>query len=113
MLNTAWVIKRGERFNPVFTYEDDDGNPISLVGHTLTAFVRAGRSVDSALVDTLTVETVDAAAGTYSPVLENTETDDVSPGATYLAGWGSVWVTGPSTDNRPKQILEANPVSYV
>jgi hypothetical protein len=111
MLRTNWVIKRGERFDPVYTYTDDNDEPQSIVGHTLTGYIRSGRSVDSDLLATLTIETVDAAAGEYSPVIESTATDDTP--ANYLAGWGSVWITGPSTDNRPVQIVEAHPVSFI
>ena len=114
MLSTTWVIKRGERFAPVYTYVDENGDAISLVGHTLTAYIRSGRSFDSPLVETLAVATVDASAGTYQPVLEDTETDDVAESVLDAAArWGQVWVTGPTTDNTPKQILEANPVSWI
>lgn len=109
MLQSTWQIPRTGWRSEVRQYTDENGEAASLTGHTVTASCRDGRAFDATLVFDVDVVFVDQSVGTYYLAVVEADADDLDE--SYGAGWGQVFVEGPSTDNEPRQVEEANPVA--
>lgn len=111
LLRMPWELRRSEPFVRYFQVIDENGAAVPITGQTITATIRAGRTYDSTLKATLTVETVDAASGQF--LVRYTQGQVTLLAATSFLGYGQVWITGSSFPDGPRQIVEAYPVSVV
>lgn len=99
-------IEQGSKWDPIYTWNDDNGNPVDLTGWSGKLELREEKDKSSSLIFRCQTAdgtmTINESGGQVQPLISATETDQFD----FEWAWYDIELTPPSGDSNTKRLAQ-------